>query len=117
MPEAEALSDRILIVKKGNMACIGDSITLKSKYCTDYKMTINFKHENKEIVRGYLKELEIPIEEDHDHSLCLSLPFEKIQKIFKLIGESEKARNVIDNWEFNQTSLEEVFHQITIEED
>jgi ABC-type multidrug transport system ATPase subunit len=42
MEEADILSDRIAIMAKGKLRCIGTSIRLKSKFGTGYIANVNF---------------------------------------------------------------------------
>ena len=42
MEEADILSDRIAIMAKGRLRCIGTSIRLKSKFGTGYIANVNF---------------------------------------------------------------------------
>jgi len=41
MDEAEALSDRIVMMHKGNLICSGSSLYLKKHYGRGYHLTIN----------------------------------------------------------------------------
>jgi ABC-type multidrug transport system ATPase subunit len=40
MEEAEALSDRVMIMNKGEMLCIGTSLQIKHEFGTGYKIQI-----------------------------------------------------------------------------
>lgn len=42
MEEADILSDRIAIMAKGRLRCIGTSLRLKSRFGTGYIATVNF---------------------------------------------------------------------------
>lgn len=46
MEEADILSDRIAIMAKGRLRCIGTSIRLKSKFGTGFIVTVNFTGSN-----------------------------------------------------------------------
>jgi len=51
MDEADVLGDRIGIMAKGKVLCLGSSLFLKNRYGAGYKLTMvkKFKHANKKI--------------------------------------------------------------------
>ena len=46
MEEADVLGDRIAIMAKGRMQCVGTTMFLKKKYGAGYHLTIVFENEN-----------------------------------------------------------------------
>lgn len=45
MEEAETLADRIMILKRGKMVTIGDSMKLKNKFDSKYTVALTLKTE------------------------------------------------------------------------
>jgi ABC-type multidrug transport system ATPase subunit len=41
MAEADALAERIVIISKGELCCVGNSISLKHKFSEGLKLSIN----------------------------------------------------------------------------
>ncbi|KXS12068.1 P-loop containing nucleoside triphosphate hydrolase protein [Gonapodya prolifera JEL478] len=118
MEEAEVLCQRIAIMAKGNMRCLGSVLRLKQLYGSGYVL-----HE--EIHSDYnLSDITIYIE-----SLLPSGNFERIDsfqtsaayefkpsaglvgQLFEILQKDSKANGITD-WGLSQTSLEEVFLQI-----
>ena len=58
MDEADVLGDRIGIMGKGKVLCLGSSLFLKNRYGAGYKLTMvkKFKQPNKKI-RPYLEQV------------------------------------------------------------
>ena len=58
MEEAEALSDRLAIIVKGRLKCIGTSLGLKQELGGKYKMILNIKNDSfqNEIIQFIQKE-------------------------------------------------------------
>jgi len=50
MEEADVLSDRIGIMAKGRLRCIGTSVRLKSRFGTGFIANINFYRNNNECI-------------------------------------------------------------------
>ena len=59
MEEAEALSDRIMILGKGEIKCIGDSLLLKEKVGIKFRVTFELKSQIKDPELLELKKLAI----------------------------------------------------------
>ncbi|WZZ75142.1 hypothetical protein YC2023_086512 [Brassica napus] len=122
MEEADILGDRIGIMAKGRLRCIGTSIRLKSRFGTGFITTVSF-HENKNdgsgtspepLKRFFKKHLKVePIEEKkafmtfvipHDKEKLLAGFFEELQ-----YRESEFG---ISDIQLGLATLEEVFLNI-----
>ena len=51
MEEAEALCDRVAIISKGLLRCIGTQRELKERYGQGYRLTLNFKEEGSQSIQ------------------------------------------------------------------
>jgi len=54
MEEADALCDKVLVIKEGEIKCIGESLDLKNKYGGGYRMNIMVEFENVGICKEIL---------------------------------------------------------------
>jgi len=57
MEEADTLSDRIAIVSRGNLVCIGNQLELKKRYGKGYKLSINTVRGVSEDAKKYIQRL------------------------------------------------------------
>ena len=83
MSEAEFLSVRICVIKKGTMQCIGTSLDLKKIYGDGYILTFICKKDSEEKVKEIILGLsaDINIDSSKRGNLMFSLGFDKIGKI------------------------------------
>lgn len=119
MEESDALGDRILIMKKGKLKCIGSSLHLKSKFGNGYKLTISYdpKVTSVDELLSFSHEkflfTSVSIYSDIPGTLQLTLLPKKDQffKISKIVKEMQllKQSQKIFQFEINQTTLEDVF--------
>ena len=127
MSEAEFLSDRICVIKKGAMQCIGTSLELKNIYGDGYILTFICNkdcHEQvKEIILGLSKNIKLV--SSKGGNLLFSLGFDKIGELnwfIKILNKDysdEKLRplkGLIKECGIEQTSIEEIFLKIAKEE-
>lgn len=111
MEEAEALSDRIMIMKEGEMVCIGDSLSLKEKYAQFYTVSLTVKERNSEKIRGILMEelgKGVEISVYNGGILKLMVDFSGVKSVFRLMRD-DGFKGLIVDWEFSQPSLDDVF--------
>ena len=124
MEEAEALSDRIMILKKGKTQCIGDSMTLKDRYAKKYNISLEPANpDDIEEIRQILEQqltgqnrmTKLRIDEKTTNSgeiikrIKFEAEFGSIKKIFESITLGGDLHGKLANWEFNQPSLDDVF--------
>ncbi|RKP20028.1 hypothetical protein ROZALSC1DRAFT_28441 [Rozella allomycis CSF55] len=104
MEEAEVLCNRIGIMAKGTLRCIGSLLHLKKKYGSGFKLTISATHEN------MYKATTI---DSFATNTSYEFSVEKglIPRLFKEI-EFNKHNHGIEDWGLSQTTLEEVFLRI-----
>ena len=127
MSEAEFLSDRICVIKKGKMQCIGTSLDLKKIYGDGYILTFicekDCQEKVKEIILGLSED--ISIVSSKGGNLMFSLGFDKIGELnwfIKILNKDfsdEKLKPLkgkIKECGIEQTSIEEIFLTIAKEE-
>jgi ABC-type multidrug transport system ATPase subunit len=117
MEEAEALCDRIGIMAKGTLRCVGAPMRLKQLYGSGYRLFINTNPENtlraSKCVESILPQGWVKID---SFSTNTSYEF-SAAKIGDLIAEIETKQEEfgILDWGIGQTSLEEVFVRLISE--
>ena len=127
MNEAEFLSDRICVIKKGKMQCIGTSLDLKKIYGEGYILTFVCEKNNqdkvKEIILGLSKEIKLM--SSKAGSLMFTLGFDKVGELnwfIKILNKDYKdekikeLKGLIKECGIEQTSIEEIFLKIAKEE-
>ncbi|KAL6646412.1 hypothetical protein ACP70R_018020 [Stipagrostis hirtigluma subsp. patula] len=133
MEEADILSDRIAIMAKGKLRCIGTSIRLKSKFGTGYIANVNFSgnghiqspnvnsnteapvNPNIEAVKWFFKErLDVEPKEESRTFLTFVIPHQKEPLLTRFFGELQDREGEfgISDIQLGLTTLEEVFLNI-----
>jgi len=115
MEEADALCDRIGIMHKGQMRCLGTALRLKSKFGTGYRLSINYEPSKKEPAREFITNqfpYAVPVQEFSGTS-SYEISKEKMMKmsqLLRLMENSKKEGNCgWDSWSVSQCTLEDVF--------
>ena len=127
MTEAEFLSDRICIIKKGKMQCIGNSLELKNIYGDGYVLTFICEKDQQEKVKNIILGLnkDIKVLSDKGGNLIFSAGFDKIGELgwfIKILNQDfsdEKIKDLkglVKECSIEQTSIEEIFLKISKEE-
>lgn len=119
MEEAEALSDRIMIMKKGEVQCIGDSLSLKEKYADSYAVSLTTKRRWVEVCKKSLKKKlgkGLEIEVYNGEILRFQVGFDEVKKVFQLLKKGEGLEGKVSDWEFCQPSLDDVFMNLAEDE-
>ncbi|KAE8124064.1 hypothetical protein FH972_018974 [Carpinus fangiana] len=122
MEEADILSDRIGIMAKGRLRCIGTSIRLKSRFGTGFIANVSFLGSNNgqttihhEAVKQYFKDrLDIVPKEENKAFLTFVIPHDReklLTKFFEELQDREKEFGISDI-QLSLTTLEEVFLNI-----
>lgn len=133
MDEAEILSDRIGIIVRGHLKCLGSQYKLKKVYGKGFKLCINlipFSMANKNVVRNeeefiedrkennirFIKEI-FPganLSEAYKNTLIFEISNEEFDAeiLFNKI-EEKKESLFITNWAISQVSLEDIFIRLT----
>ena len=127
MSEAEFLSDRICVIKKGKMQCIGNSLELKSIYGEGYVLTFICEKDQQEKVKNIILGLDkdIKVLSNKGGNLIFSTSFDKVGELgwfIKILNRDftdEKIKDLkglVKECGIEQTSIEEIFLKIAKEE-
>ena len=127
MTEAEFLSDRICVIKKGTMQCIGTSLDLKKIYGDGYILTFicekDCQEKVKEIILGLSEEINLV--SSKGGNLMFSLGFDKIGELnwfIKILNKDfsdeklKSLKGLVKECGIEQTSIEEIFLKIAKED-
>ncbi|CAI9112234.1 OLC1v1012651C1 [Oldenlandia corymbosa var. corymbosa] len=129
MEEADALSDRIGILAKGKLQCIGTPIRLKSKFGAGFVTTIRFSNSNEtptreeyticprqvEAVKSFFKDrLDVVPKEEGLEFLTFVIPHDRESHLAKFYAELQEREGEfrISDIQLGLTTLEEVFLNI-----
>jgi len=116
MEEAEALCQRIGIVVKGELKCIGSSQYLKEKFGKDYTLEVKidsaFETEFLALIDA-LCEKQAVISEKFLDRFIYSIPRSAIQSLDNIFAQMEQAQQngIVVEYSFSQCSLEQIFIQ------
>ncbi|KAM5273748.1 cholesterol transporter ABCA5 [Ctenodactylus gundi] len=125
MEEAEAVCDRVAILVSGQLRCIGTVQHLKSKFGKGYFLEIKLKDwiENLEIDR-LQREIEYIFpnasrQESFSSILAYKIPKEDVQSLSQSFSKLEEAKHTfaIEEYSFSQATLEQVFVELTKEQE
>ncbi|KAL8225641.1 hypothetical protein R6Q57_018198 [Mikania cordata] len=123
MEEADILSDRIGIMTKGKLRCIGNSIRLKSRFGTGYIVNISFSGVTTDVstattcekVKMFFKDrLDVLPKEENRSFLTFVIPHDKEGLLTNFFEELENREQEfgISDIQLSLTTLEEVFLNI-----
>lgn len=115
LEECEELCTRLAIMVDGEIRCIGSVQHLKSKYATGYKLHIKFPANSRQniklAIQAYLPGSKI--NEEYEGMIVFHIPKEvACSKVFNIM-EKAKMDSLIEDYSIQQTSLEQVFLQLT----
>ncbi|KFO26306.1 ATP-binding cassette sub-family A member 5 [Fukomys damarensis] len=125
MEEAEAVCDRVAIMVAGQLRCIGTVQHLKSKFGRGYFLEIKLKDwiENLEIDH-LQREIEYIFpnasrQESFSSILAYKIPKEDVQSLSQAFSKLEEAKHTfaIEEYSFSQATLEQVFVELTKEQE
>ena len=127
MSEAEFLSDRICVIKKGAMQCIGTSLDLKNIYGEGYILSLICNKDCHDQVKNVILGLseDINLISSKGENLLFSISLDKIEELnwfIKILNKDfsdekiKSLKELIKACEIEQTSIEEIFLKITKEE-
>ncbi|XP_013358686.1 PREDICTED: ATP-binding cassette sub-family A member 5 [Chinchilla lanigera] len=125
MEEAEAICDRVAIMVAGQLRCIGTVQHLKSKFGRGYFLEIKLKDwvENLEIDR-LQREIEYIFpnasrQESFSSILAYKIPKEDVQSLSQAFSKLEEAKHTfaVEEYSFSQATLEQVFVELTKEQE
>uniref|UniRef100_A0A8D0V7G2 Cholesterol transporter ABCA5 n=1 Tax=Sus scrofa TaxID=9823 RepID=A0A8D0V7G2_PIG len=125
MEEAEAVCDRVAIMVSGQLRCIGTVQHLKSKFGKGYFLEIKLKDciENLEVDR-LQREIQYIFpnanrQESFSSILAYKIPKEDVQSLSRSFSKLEEAKHTfaIEEYSFSQATLEQVFVELTKEQE
>ena len=141
MDEAEVLCDRIGIIIKGEMKCLGTQFELQTNYGKGFKLCLNLRHisiegENKDVFGAVKVEEEKSRERINVVSAFITNIFNRAKPvesykntlIFEILNQDfdphllfeklkdNKEKLEITNWGISQVSLEDIFIRLTEKE-
>jgi len=112
MEEAEALGDDIVIMSKGIVKAIGNSIHLKNKFGNGYRISVIVNVENLEIFKSLASRMVpgIHLADDSAGALIYDFNNEQAKYIPRFVKYlDENPDKYVNTWGMSQTTLEEVF--------
>ncbi|XP_013596936.1 PREDICTED: ABC transporter A family member 11 isoform X2 [Brassica oleracea var. oleracea] len=125
MEEADILSDRIGIMAKGRLRCIGTSIRLKSRFGTGFVATVSFTESKKDnsnasgdshepVKRFFNEHLKVEPADENKAFMTFVIPHdkEKLLTVFFEELENRESEFGISDIQLGLATLEEVFLNI-----
>ncbi|GAM20834.1 hypothetical protein SAMD00019534_040090 [Acytostelium subglobosum LB1] len=118
MEEADVLGDRIAIMKKGKLVCLGSSLRLKNKFGAGYRLValldLNRLDRTEDVIRFFEMHLDVKPATSAIGTLEFNVPREKQQALIAFFEKLEHAREIlpIRDVQISMTTLEEVFLHI-----
>ncbi|KAJ3287188.1 hypothetical protein HDU79_005878 [Rhizoclosmatium sp. JEL0117] len=121
MEEAEALCQRIGIMAKGTLRCIGNSLRLKELYGSGFRIYFNTNKDDMPRACTWVETfLPEGFRKIDSFATMTSYEFPSVPNIISAVFEkmeSGKAQNGILDWGISQTSLEDVFVKLISDDD
>ncbi|KAM9296612.1 ATP-binding cassette sub-family A member 9-like [Gastrophryne carolinensis] len=122
MDEAEAVCDRVAIMVHGKLRCIGSLQHLKSKFGKGYLLEMKMKDTeqvemiHKEILRLFPQAAK---QDRFSTLLVYKIPIENVQSLSKAFLQLENAKQAynIEEYSFSQSTLAQVFLELTKEQE
>lgn len=110
MEEADVLGDQIAIMSKGRLQAINNSIALKNKFGSGYRISVVTKKEDAENMKGEIKKLVPGANLEDDSAGALIYQFSSSSSVPSLITFLEdNVAGMVKTWGISQATLEEVF--------
>ncbi|RKP11483.1 P-loop containing nucleoside triphosphate hydrolase protein, partial [Piptocephalis cylindrospora] len=135
MEEAEVLCQRIAIMAKGTLRCIGSQLRLKQVYGNGFRLTVSATKPS-ELGRamGFIESILPPGRHQRLDTFVSTVSYEfqlpsetpssgsnegeyTLSRLFERLEQEGKEINGVEDWGLSQVSLEEVFLKIIREDD
>ena len=125
MEEADYLSDRIGIIKDGELKCIGSPLELKKMYGGGYLLTFICDNDFQNEVKKRLKRLmpSCSVVSANSGNILINVPFDKVCEMkylsyimndkYESVAELKGLKGLIKECGMSYTTIEEVFLKIT----
>ncbi|CAK6974754.1 ATP-binding cassette sub-family A member 5 isoform X1 [Scomber scombrus] len=126
MEEAEAVCDRVAIIVSGELRCIGSIQHLKGKYGRGYSLEVKLREEltglqqvellHKEILRIFPHAAR---QESFATLMVYKIPMQDVQSLAQSFSQLESAKQTFnfEDYNFSQSSLEQVFMEFAKEQE
>lgn len=114
MEEADILGDRIGIMAKGRLRCLGTSIHLKSKFGAGYRISVAVDGDSQAIKDFFLQRLGVTPEDENKAYTSFLVPRSAEKKLAPFFTELKMASSKlgVTDIQLSLTTLEEVFLNI-----
>jgi ATP-binding cassette subfamily A (ABC1) protein 3 len=116
MDEAEAICDRIAIMVKGQIRCIGSPQHLKHKFGSGYRLLLTYSQDKQleihNFVTSHFAGCKLLEAMDGFRMYDVGAVGNNLAGLFALVEENKQALS-ISNWAISQTSLKQVFLHLT----
>jgi len=121
MEEADAICDRLMIMADGEIQCIGVSADLKKRFGEGYKLSVQVARGMSdqpahEFIKKLIPEAILLNELAGTRNYEVSKEHVTLEAVFKAMEENKDKLNITD-WAITNTTLEEVFLKISMEEE
>nr|QUF59433.1 ATP-binding cassette transporter Abca5 [Brachionus angularis] len=122
MEEAEALCQRIGIVVKGELKCLGSSQYLKEKFGMGYTLEAKIKNTNEQEFSRFVDELFFgyaKLSESFSNRFVYNVSKEGLKSLAYVFQNLEKAKldGLLEEYSFSQCTLEQIFIKFAKEQD
>eukprot|EP01132_Coremiostelium_polycephalum_P010315 gene10315-12659_t len=115
MEEADVLGDRIAIMKKGKLVCLGSSLRLKNKFGAGYRIVVLTDPTNpnghQDIIKFFEINLSVAPSSTSVGLLEFNVPREQLPNLVSFFEKIELSRQLLQirDLQISMTTLEEVF--------
>jgi ABC-type multidrug transport system ATPase subunit len=110
MEEADVLGDRIAIMSKGRLVAINNSIALKNKFGSGYRISVVTNKEDAPKMKDTIKSMIPGANLEDDSAGALIYQFSSGDAIPSFINFLELNKDgLVKTWGISQSTLEEVF--------
>ncbi|XP_078510414.1 ATP-binding cassette sub-family A member 10-like [Lissotriton helveticus] len=122
MQEAEAVCDRVAIMVSGNLRCIGSIQQLKSKFGKGYFLEIKVR-DQQQVDALHLNILKIfphaARQERFSSLLSYKIPMDNVKSLSQAFSALEEVKRTfnLEEYSFSQSTLEQVFLELTKEQE
>lgn len=123
MEEADILADRLCVMVKGKLKCVGTSFYLKQKYGEGHRLTLNVDDDKSEEVMKTIKKLfpkAVEVDSKGGNLIVGLSDFENLLDLVKMLESKDSSgldeytlKKSIKDWNVSHSTLEEVFMKVT----
>ena len=116
MEECEALCNRMTIMVNGRMKCLGTLQHLKNKYGSGYTLTVKCKLNQEPLIHHITSKFpDNKISRSHTGLITFKIP-QHAAKLSEIFACMEDIKDKVENYGVTQTTLEQVFLDLTAEQ-